>query len=139
MATSSLHPVSTHTHNVFSRLNHQMGALDAALRSIEKKYLILTARMIQLEKAGITDATPFYQQGKYLYLIHPMRKGKRLREYIGSDVQKRRDAEVKIANTKIFREYFSTLTSLELQAQTILRALQRLTEPKQRNKRSQTS
>lgn len=128
MAKSSLHPESKHTSNVFSRLNNKMGALDAMLRSIEKKHLMLTARLIELESAGITDATPFYQQNKYLYLIHPMRKGKRVREYVGSDVKKRHDAEVRIANYKIFSAHFCILNSLEDQARKLLHGINQLIE-----------
>lgn len=128
-----------HIGSVSSKLHHQLGTIRNMVGAIDQERDRLTALMIEQERAGITEGRPHYQQGKYLYLIHPMRKGKRLREYIGSDVQKRHDAEVKIANTKIFREYFNTLASLELQAQTILRTLQRLTEPKQHNKRSKAS
>lgn len=73
--------------------------------SIEARRLTLQAEMEILAAAGIIDASPFYQQGKYLYLIHPMRGGERKREYIGSDQAKIDVALACIDRYKIFKAH----------------------------------
>lgn len=64
-------------------LSPLVGALDQRIDEI-------LARMVQLEKAGLIQATEHWRKGggepKYMYLLHPQKPGvRRWREYIGAD------------------------------------------------------
>jgi hypothetical protein len=64
-------------------LSPLVGALDQRIDEI-------LARMVQLEKAGLIQATEHWREGggepKYMYLLHPQKPGvRRRREYIGAD------------------------------------------------------
>lgn len=63
---------------------------------------------IETETAkGITNASPYWREGKFLILVHPQIQGsKRVREYIGAD-----PAKVQEAMNKIKR--FENVTSMQ--------------------------
>lgn len=67
------------------RLTLQLHSLDVLVRTHVFQRDLLAVKLIELENKGIVQATPYFAQGKYLYLIAPMRQGKRQRTYIGSD------------------------------------------------------
>jgi hypothetical protein len=53
------------------------------------RYYALVEQIQVLEAAGITNASPFYRDEKYLYLVHPTAPdGSRQREYIGANASK---------------------------------------------------
>lgn len=108
---------SRHINDLRSKLLEQTLTIDVMVSAINSEHERQTALITQLEKAGIIAAAAHYQQGKYLYLIYPMRHGKRKRTYVGADPKKRDEAEAKIANYQKFREHSDALTALELQAE----------------------
>ena len=62
--------------------------LPELIESLSRKYREIITRMHELKRAGLIYAKPHYRQGKYLYLIYPMKDGERRREYIGADPEK---------------------------------------------------
>jgi hypothetical protein len=57
----------------------QILAIDAAA------FAEVTARLVALEEGGpIRRGYPYWQNGEYLYLVHPQIEGKRFREYVGN-------------------------------------------------------
>lgn len=71
-------------------------ALDAA----KKKRAGLARELAALERAGILNATPFWNKGKYLYLSYPMRHYERERVYVGANQARIAEALAKIARFK---------------------------------------
>ena len=89
------------THAIAKSLAHTTGAEELVnkmraeavrvpelIESLSRKYREILVRMHELERAGLIYAKPHYRQGKYLYLIYPMKDGERRREYIGADPEK---------------------------------------------------
>lgn len=67
----------------------------------------LDAKIDTLEEAGTVEASEYWRQGKYLYLIHPTTGGHRVREYIGKDaakVQAAQDRVDRFKKTRILRK-----------------------------------
>lgn len=127
MATCSLSlSRSKHIGNVSSKLHRQLGTIRTMVGAIDGERERLMALMIELERAGITEGRPHYHQGKYLYLVQPMRKGVRKKEYIGSNIHRVRNIEEKVANFNKFREHLSTLNLLEQHAEKLSHKLDRL-------------
>lgn len=94
-------------HAVFKTINQIKGHLPTALQRIErieKALLRKAAEMSQLEKLGIMEATPYLHQGKYLYMVFPMVRGRRPRHYIGSDRAKIAEAHACLERAKKFRQ-----------------------------------
>ena len=61
--------------------------------SIEK----LEGKIRQLEKLGTVNASLHYKAGRYLYLIHPTdESGDRVRQYVGAQPEKIREAQESI-------------------------------------------
>ncbi len=70
------------------RMQAEASKLPELIESLSRKYREIITRMNELERAGLIYAKPHYRQGKYLYLIYPMKDGQRRREYIGADPEK---------------------------------------------------
>jgi len=82
------------------RLTLQLHSLDVLTRTHIFQREQLAVKLMELEQQGIVEATPYFAQGKYLYLISPMRQGKRKRVYIGSDREACAKAEADIERGK---------------------------------------
>lgn len=88
--------------------------IDSALKRLNAVASILLdlERLVrEVEEQGIVDAKPHWKDGKYLYLIHPMKDGERMREYVGADESKIQVALCKIENKarhKILSEQLAT-------------------------------
>ncbi len=129
MATRSLSlSKSQSVASVCSELLDRLSFVSSMVMSIHKANEQITPLMLELERAGIVEGTPSFQQGKYLYVIGPMRNGKRRRDYIGSDNQKIAAALAKLERHQEFLKHFSTLNSLERQAEKMLYILNQLIE-----------
>lgn len=130
---------STHINDLCSMLQEQIRAIEAMVGDIDSEHERLANLMIELESAGIIAATPQYQQGKYLYLIYPMRHGKREREYVGAAPTRRDEAETKIANYQKYRQHSEQLTALELQAEKLFESMTRVLLRHKFNQRNERS
>ncbi len=67
---------------------------------LEEEYKELIAKIDNLKEQGMINASPWWKQGKYLYLVHPMTNGHRKREYIGCDSFIIKEALAKIERWK---------------------------------------
>ena len=67
------------------RMRAEASKLPELIESLSNQCREIHARMHELKRAGLIYAKPHYRQGKYLYLIYPMKDGERRREYIGAD------------------------------------------------------
>jgi len=70
------------------RLEMNLSVLPKKISTLHARYEALSKQKHTLLETGIIDATPYWHQGKYLYLIYPMKDGKRQREYVGADQRK---------------------------------------------------
>ena len=73
--------------------------LKQALNETDDKISQLTREIDQLREAGMVNASEWWKDDKYLYLVFPTDdNGKRVRQYVGSD-----ESNVAIAQAKIKR------------------------------------
>ena len=89
------------------------GRLLCSIQSLASKHDEILTRMKKLQDAGIIHATPHWRQDKYLYLIYPMRKGERRREYIGADRYKIKDALAAVKRVDAYEILSQRLSRLE--------------------------
>jgi hypothetical protein len=74
--------------NSLQRLEMNLSVLPKKISTLQTRYEALSKQKHILMETGIIDATPYWHQGKYLYLIYPTKAGKRQREYVGADQRK---------------------------------------------------
>lgn len=67
---------------------------------LEEKYRSLSTRIAQLTAAGCIDAKEYWKDNKYLYLLRPMKNGKRLKTYVGNHPLRIEEARQKVINFK---------------------------------------
>lgn len=83
---------------VAASLPDLIGKLDTELKDIAEQ-------MAALKKAGLIYANEHMKDGKYLVLLHPSQAGdKRVREYVGKDTQKIKEARDAIQRAKDYDE-----------------------------------
>ena len=83
---------TTDAEDLADRIRAEASKLPELIESLARKYREILTRMHELKRAGLIYAKPYYRQGKYLYLIYPMKDGQRRREYIGADPEKIQEA-----------------------------------------------
>lgn len=113
--------------NLYSVLLKQLCTLANIIGRIDNAHEYLTTQMLGFENCGLVNARLFYHQGKYLYLIHPAKNGKRQREYVGSNPRKVADAERRASNYKAFAANERELLRLEAEATKLLTQLSSIT------------
>lgn len=74
-----------HTGDLADKMLAEASRIPRLIESLAGTYRKTVSRMNELRRAGLIHAKPHYRQGKYLYLIYPMKDGERRREYIGAD------------------------------------------------------
>ena len=79
---------TTDAEDLAAKMLAEASKLPELIESFARKYREIMTRMQELKRAGLIYAKPHYRQGKYLYLIYPMKDGERRREYIGADPEK---------------------------------------------------
>lgn len=102
--------------NPFTRIESLINELQATLHVERITHDEIRAQMRELEQHGITNGTPYFHQGKYLYMVFPMVCGKRRREYIGSDRAKIAAAEGGVARGHKYRRLEQELIAVERRA-----------------------
>ncbi|MGO9375208.1 MAG: hypothetical protein ACLQBD_24360 [Syntrophobacteraceae bacterium] len=83
---------TTDAEDLADKIRAEASKLPELIESLARKYREILTRMHELKRAGLIYAKPYYRQGKYLYLIYPMKDGQRRREYIGADPEKIQEA-----------------------------------------------
>ncbi len=83
---------TTDAEDLADRIRAEASKLPELVESLSRKYREILTRIHELKRAGLFYAKPHYRQGKYLYLIYPMKDGERRREYIGADPEKKKVA-----------------------------------------------
>lgn len=108
---------------LINQLSRLAAGVVSALDAAKQTRAALAGEIAALERAGIVNATPFWNKGKYLYLSYPMHRGVRRREYIGADQDKIAGMLAKIERFKQHRALSSELEALDAAFQSSFRAL----------------
>ena len=69
-------------------------------RKLLEKHSSLGTTIAQLTAAGCINATEYWKDDKYLYLLRPMNNGKRLKTYVGNHQLRIQEARQKVINYK---------------------------------------
>ena len=85
-------------------LEERLNLIRRAVHELEENIKKLQAEFEELEKAERVNATEYWREGVYLYLIYPMQDGSRRREYIGADVGKIKEALQKVNNHRRYED-----------------------------------
>lgn len=88
-------------------------------QSLINRHKSLTTRIAQLTAAGCVDASEYWRDGKYLYLLYSMKDGKRRKVYVGNHPLRIEEARQKLENYKTRSECIRTQTKLERDIQQI--------------------
>lgn len=83
--------------------------LASALDDNEKRIERLIKEISDLERAGLANASEWWKDQKYLYLVYPTQDGQRLRQYIGSDPEEIAKARAKVERYKRWVELHDVL------------------------------
>lgn len=71
--------------------------IEQQIREKAERIAELVGKIWALEKLGTVNASLHYKAGRYLYLIHPTHEsGDRLRQYVGAQPEKIREAEAAV-------------------------------------------
>lgn len=99
----------------FTKLDRQLAAIPQRIATLRTLHQTLYQEQQALYSAGLIEAYPYWHQGKYLYLIHPMKNGLRKREYIGADPRKLSHVLVALRRATRYKKITARLQSLETQ------------------------
>lgn len=91
--------------------------------TLELRYHELGKAIGQLTAAGCIDAKEYWKDGKYLYLLYPMKHGQRKKTYIGNHPLRVEEARNKLRNYKARLELIQTREKVDME----LRHIERLT------------
>jgi PAS domain S-box-containing protein len=104
--------------NTSDTLDHKVGRIPDHINQLKQTKSLLLEEKECLESTQIIEATPYWHQEKYLYLIFPKKDGKRVRKYIGTKKQKVDEALNAIKRGKRYRKICDELTDIDQQLRT---------------------
>ncbi len=112
--------------NSLLRLEMNLSVLPKKISTLQAQYEALSKQKHSLLETGVIDATPYWHQGKYLYLIYPMKDGKRRREYVGANQQKCATVIATIRRAQRYQQIEVRLQHLETQLREAMFLVDRL-------------
>ena len=68
------------------------------LNALAERVVELDNQMNEMQARGMVQATPYWRDQRYLYLVHQQLDGQRKREYIGKDKHKQAAALQRVEN-----------------------------------------
>jgi PAS domain S-box-containing protein len=104
--------------NTSDTLDHKVGRIPDHINQLKQTKSLLLEERASLESTNLIQATPYWHQEKYLYLIFPKKDGKRVREYIGTKKQKVDEALNAIKRGKRYRKICDELADIDQQLRT---------------------
>lgn len=108
------------------RLGTNLSVLPKKISTLQARYEVLSKQKHALLETGIIDATPYWHQGKYLYLIYPTKDGKRQREYVGADQRKCAPIIAALRRAQRHQQIEASLQHLETQLREAMFLVDRL-------------
>lgn len=86
------------------------------LQQLDEQIIHLENQLQKLGALKVVDASPYWLNGLYLYLIHPKRKGqKRVRDYVGNDPQRVAEALAMVERGRQAKQIRARITQLKNQ------------------------
>ena len=101
-----------------------LAAIAEKLETTNGQIEALTNQLEDLETAGIANATEYWRDDRYLYLIYPMTAGERRREYIGSQPAKVQSAIDSVDRYKLYSRLRDQRATLQQELETTCTRLQ---------------
>lgn len=74
---------------------------------------ILKEQLAEVQRLGWTEAKPYWRDGRFLILVHPMKGGERKREYVGADPEKVNEALASIARLDEYNRLTDQIAEIE--------------------------
>lgn len=100
------------------------GALPALIAKLDAALAALADRMAALKRAGLIYAAEHWREGRYLYLIFPMKDGQRPKPgYVGCDPVRIAQAQAALARAVEYDALAERQRRLEWLADTVARQL----------------
>lgn len=88
---------------IIKELDELSGKLPSLIAAHAVRVADLAAQMAKLKAAGLIYASFHWREGKYFYLVYPVKAGdKRKRDYIGTDKEKIKAAQAAMARAKAY-------------------------------------
>ncbi len=103
-----------------------LSVLPKKISTLQARHESLLKQKHALLETGIIDATPYWHQGKYLYLIYPTKDGKRQRAYVGADQRKCTPIIAALRRAQRHRQIEVRLQQLETQLREAMFLVDRL-------------
>lgn len=107
--------------------------IEQQIREKAEKIAELEGKIRALEKMGTVNASLHYKAGRYLYLIHPTHEsGDRVRQYIGAQPEKIREAQESVNRyheaqelKNILKMHNTNMTQADYQMELVKQTLKR--------------
>lgn len=116
--------VSRLNQSELSQLLDLPGEIRSQIEGLLDRRIQLIREIAALEDAGIVEASPYYRDEQYLYLIHPTQPdGSREREYIGNKPEK---VQAALSRVERFKEHERKVRDLHEVEATIKFVINRL-------------
>lgn len=97
----------------------------AALKA-KAGYAALNAELSTLEALPVINASPYWLNGEYLYLVHPKTPERaRHRKYVGNDPERVKEALQQVSRGKRIKEIVRVRRKIDRQVNAAIRALVR--------------
>lgn len=114
LETKRVDQVASDVSNHYQSLALKADMLPVVISRALKARELLVTEIRHLEEDGLANATPWYRDQKYLYLIYPTQaNGERIREYIGADEEKKSAALRKIERYRLWTELQRRLSVID--------------------------
>lgn len=105
--------IPDHDDQNHEKLDKKVELIPDYIQQLNDRQAALLDEKTSLEQTERIDATPYWHQEKYLYLIHPKKDGRRTRVYIGKKEDKIKQALAAIKRGKRYQELCQELEEIE--------------------------
>lgn len=99
-------------------LDKKIERIPAHIENLKELKTTLIAEKMTYEGTLLINASPYWHKDKYLYLIHPKKNGKRVREYIGTKESKVKNALYAVKRAKRYNKLCEELEEISQQLRT---------------------
>jgi hypothetical protein len=111
---------------IFEKIEEARNKIEPANGAAQQGVAALNAELQSLEALPKVNASAYWLNGVYLYLVHPKTPEKaRHREYIGNDPERVEDALQQVKRGKRIKDLIRTRRKIDRQINAALRALMR--------------
>ena len=111
---------------LFENIKRIKDKIEPANAAAQAGYSALNAELKTLESLPVVNASPYWLNGEYLYLVHPQTpEKKRHRQYIGNDPERVEEALLRVTRGKRIKELRRERRRIDRQVSAAFRAFLR--------------